>query len=44
MKDEEFFDALDQSLDGIHRETDNSQRHVCIDILTLFDSSTSAIQ
>lgn len=30
MKDDEFFDALDQSLDRIDRETDNYQRHVSV--------------
>jgi len=28
LKDDEFFDALDQSLDRIDRETDNYQRLV----------------
>lgn len=30
MKDDEFFDALDQSLDRIDRETDNPHRTVSI--------------
>ena len=30
MKDDEFFDALDQSLDRIDRETDNPHRQVSI--------------
>lgn len=31
LKEEEFFDALDQSLDRIDRETDSYQRLVSID-------------
>jgi hypothetical protein len=35
LKEEEFFDALDQSLDRIDRETDNYQRLVSIRLLLL---------
>ncbi len=31
LKEDEFFDALDQSLDRIDRESDNYQRLVSID-------------
>ena len=31
LKEDEFFDAVDQSLDRIHDETDNYQRLVSID-------------
>ncbi len=31
LKDEEFFDALDQSLDRIDKDSDNYQRLVSVD-------------
>lgn len=37
MKDEEFFDALDQSLDRIDRDTDKPHRTVRISLLIHYD-------
>jgi hypothetical protein len=36
LKEEEFFDAIDQSLDRIDRENDDFQRSVSIFILIIY--------